>query len=228
MENVEGNLLNLEKRDSKYKQLTKEQRQGILEKLLLQMKENKLKHARPRYDAHRKHYFEGKLEYGYLFIQNQTMIAKNVESVTAVHCKKMIIENVIPVIKSKFPPAYKKKTMYVQQDNAKSHFSDNDADIVALGSADHRNFKFKAQPAKSFDLNVPDLASPHTIDELINCVQDAIHQLEANTLDNVFTTLQACMKSIMLADGGNGYKIPHLSQLLEKYVSSKKQTINPN
>ncbi|TBU00018.1 hypothetical protein CWI36_1771p0010, partial [Hamiltosporidium magnivora] len=37
MENKEGNLLNLEKRDSKYKQLTKEQRQGILEKLLQQM-----------------------------------------------------------------------------------------------------------------------------------------------------------------------------------------------
>ncbi|TBU01191.1 hypothetical protein CWI36_1413p0010, partial [Hamiltosporidium magnivora] len=45
MENVEENLLNSEKRDSKYKQLTKEQRQGILEKLLQQMKENKLKHA---------------------------------------------------------------------------------------------------------------------------------------------------------------------------------------
>ncbi|TBU10867.1 hypothetical protein CWI38_1503p0010, partial [Hamiltosporidium tvaerminnensis] len=45
MENVEGNLLNLEKRDSKYKQLTKEQRQGILKKLLQQMKENKLKYG---------------------------------------------------------------------------------------------------------------------------------------------------------------------------------------
>ncbi|TBU07053.1 hypothetical protein CWI38_2461p0020, partial [Hamiltosporidium tvaerminnensis] len=45
-----------------------------------------------------------------------------------------------------------------------------------------------------------------------NCVQDAFHQLEANTLDNVFTTLQACIESIMLADGGNGYKIPHLSK----------------
>ncbi|TBU09657.1 hypothetical protein CWI36_0011p0010, partial [Hamiltosporidium magnivora] len=41
----EGNLLNLERRDSKYKQLTKEQRQGILEKLLQQIEENKLKHG---------------------------------------------------------------------------------------------------------------------------------------------------------------------------------------
>ncbi|TBT98709.1 hypothetical protein CWI37_1632p0010 [Hamiltosporidium tvaerminnensis] len=41
-ENLEVNLLNLEKRDSKYKELTKEQRKGILEKLLQQMKENKL------------------------------------------------------------------------------------------------------------------------------------------------------------------------------------------
>ena len=46
MENSEGSLLKLERRDSKYKQLTKEQRQGILEKLLQQMKENKLKQGR--------------------------------------------------------------------------------------------------------------------------------------------------------------------------------------
>ncbi|TBU11490.1 DDE-like endonuclease [Hamiltosporidium tvaerminnensis] len=123
-----------------------------------------------------------------------TMITKNVESVTA-------------------------KTIYVQQDNARPHLSDNDVDIVAFGSADNWNIKFKAQPANSPDLNVLDLgffnsiqslqheASPHTIDELINCVQDAFYQLKANTLDNVFTTLEACMESIMLADGGNGYKI---------------------
>jgi len=110
-----------------------------------------------------------------------TMITKNVESVTAVHCKNMIMENVIPAIKSKFPPAYKKKTIYVQ-DNAKPHFSDNDVDIVALGSVDDWNIKFKAQLTNSPDLNVLDLgffnsiqslqheASPNTIDELINCV----------------------------------------------------------
>ncbi|TBT97039.1 hypothetical protein CWI39_3226p0010 [Hamiltosporidium magnivora] len=102
--------------------------------------------------------------------------------------------------------SYKKKTIYVQKDNAKPHFSDNDADIVALGSSDDWNIKFKAQLANSPDLNVLDLgffnsiqslqheASPHTIDEFINCVpEDAFHQLEANTLDNVFTTFQACI-----------------------------------
>ena len=208
--------------------------------------------ARPRYDSHRKHYFDGKIGIWPFVYQEPaqrnsknrdkgTIIKKNVESVTAVHSKNMIMENVISAIKSKFPPAYKKKTIYVQ-DNAKPHFSDNDADIVALGSADDWNIKFKAQPANSPDLNVLDLgffnsiqslqheASPNTIDELINCVQDAFHQLEANTLDNVFTTLQACMELIMLAGGGNCYKIPHLSKeklrreggLLERYVCSKE------
>ncbi|TBU00161.1 hypothetical protein CWI36_1726p0010 [Hamiltosporidium magnivora] len=164
MENVEGNLLNLEKRDSKYKELPKEQRQGILEKLLQQIKENKLNHGAPNE------------------VFSAFQITKNRISVRAVHCKNMIIDNVILAIKSKFPPAYKKKTIYVQQDNAKPHFSDNDADIVALASADDWNIKFKAQPANSFYLNVLDLgffnsiqslqyeASPHTIDELINCV----------------------------------------------------------
>ena len=95
------------------------------------------------------------------------------------------------------------------------YFSDNDADIVALGSADGWNIKFKAQPANSPDLNVLDLgffnsiqslqheASPNTIDELIDCVQQAFNKLEVTTLNNVFTTLQTCMESIMLTGGGN-------------------------
>ncbi|TBU04922.1 hypothetical protein CWI39_0741p0030, partial [Hamiltosporidium magnivora] len=45
MENVEVNLLNLERKDLKYKHYTKEKRQGILEKLLQQMKDNNLKHG---------------------------------------------------------------------------------------------------------------------------------------------------------------------------------------
>lgn len=209
--------------------------------------------ARPRYDTHRKHYFDGKIGIWPFVYQEPaqrnsknrakgTIITKNVESVTAVHCKNMIMENVVPAIKSKFPPTYKKKTIYVQQDNAKPHFSDNDADIVALGSADDWNIKFKAQPANSPDLNVLDLgffnsiqslqheASPDTIDELIDCVQHAFNKLEANTLNNVFTTLQTCMESIMLTGGGNSYKIPHLNKaklrregrLAEKYLCSKE------
>ena len=45
MENSEDNLVNLDRRDFKYKQLIKEQRQGVIKKLLQQMKENKLKHG---------------------------------------------------------------------------------------------------------------------------------------------------------------------------------------
>ncbi|TBU20670.1 hypothetical protein CWI38_0037p0040 [Hamiltosporidium tvaerminnensis] len=242
MENLEVNLLNLEKRDSKYKELTKEQRKGILEKLLQQMKENKLTQGAStnfllpfKISSTVKHtltdknvmdrlefclskinlaknedlLFDDLYDYVHIdekwFYETKTMITKNVEFVTAVHCKNMIIDNVIPASKSKSTPEYKRKKIYVQRDNTKPHFSDNDADIVAL-------------------------ASPHTIDEFINCVQDALHHLEANMLDNVFTVLQACIESIMLTDEGNGYKIPHLSKeklrregrLLEKYVCSKE------
>ena len=209
--------------------------------------------ARPRYDTHRKHYFDGKIGIWPFVYQEPakrisknrargTMVTKNVESITAECCKNMIMENVIPAIKSKFPSPFKKKTIYVQQDNAKPHFSDNDADIVALGSADGWNIQFKAQPANSPDLNVLDLgffnsiqslqheASPNTIDELIDCVQHAFNKLEANTLNNVFTTLQTCMESIMLTGGGISYKIPHLNKaklrregrLAEKYLCSEE------
>lgn len=54
-----------------------------------------------------------------------------------------MMENVISAIKTKFPATYKKKIIYVQQDIAKPHFSDNDADIVARGFADGLKSRFK-------------------------------------------------------------------------------------
>lgn len=209
--------------------------------------------ARPRYDKHRKHFFDGKIGIWPFVYQEPaqrnsknrtkgTLITKNVESITTEQCKKMIIENVIPEIKSKFPGNYKNKTIYVQQDNARPHSSDNDQDIVAAGSSDGWNIRFKSQPPNSPDLNVLDLgffnsiqslqheASPNTIDELIDCVQHAFNKLERNTLDNVFITLQRCMELIMLSGGRNSYKIPHINKtklrneglLAEKSICSEE------
>ena len=53
---------------------------------------------------------------------------------------------------------------------------------------------------------------PNTLDELIECVQDAFNKLERNTLHDVFTTLQTCMESIMLTGGENSYQIPHIAK----------------
>lgn len=76
--------------------------------------------------------------------------------------------------------------------------SNNDKDIVA---ADGWNIQFKLQPPNSSDLNVLNLgffnsvqwlyheASSNTIDELIECVQDAFDKLKRNTVDNITNIL---------------------------------------
>lgn len=189
--------------------------------------------ARPRYDPHKKQFFDGKIGIWPFVYQEPaqrnsknrakgTLITKNIESITARECKTMILENVIPAIKSKFPTSYKHKPIYVQQDNAKPHSSIDDDDIVAEGSRDGWSIRLTSQPPNSPDFNVLDLgffnsiqslqhtASPNTIDELIECVQNAFNALNKQTLDNVFLTLQTCLEATMLAKGGNFYKIPHI------------------
>ena len=71
--------------------------------------------------------------------------------------------------------------------------SNNDKDIVA---ADGWNIQFKLQPPNSSDLGFFNFvqwlhheASSNTIDELIECVQDAFDKLKRNTVDNISNTL---------------------------------------
>ncbi|GJQ67459.1 hypothetical protein Trydic_g8303 [Trypoxylus dichotomus] len=121
--------------------------------------------ARPRA---RKQYFNDKIE-SWPFVCKEyvkrnsknrtrgTMVTKNIEFSKAAECKKMIIDNVLPAIRSKFPKAHKAKTIYVQQDNAKPHSCDNDAELLAEGSGDGWCIKFKSQPPNVLDLNVLDL-----------------------------------------------------------------------
>lgn len=136
----------------------------------------------------------------------------------------MVLEKVIPAIKSKFPKSHKSKIIYVQQDNAKPHFRDDDGDVLEEGSRDGWSIRFKSQPPNSPDFNVLDLgffnsiqslqheASPNTIDELIECVQNAFNELNMEKLDNTFLTLQSCFEATILAKGGNSYKIPHMNK----------------
>ena len=48
--------------------------------------------------------------------------------------------------------------------------------------------------------------------QFIEYVLDAFNQLEINILDNVFVTLQICMESIILAGGGNSYKMNYINK----------------
>lgn len=191
--------------------------------------------ARPRYDHHRKQFFDGKIGL-WPFVYNEpakrnsknrpkgTLITKPVESINAAEVRKMLIENVLPAIKAKFPAASKSSPIFIQQDNAKPHSYTNDENFVAECNKDGWNIIVKAQPPNSPDFNVLDLgffssiqslqhqSSPQSIDQLIECVTNAFNSLSREKLDNIFLTLQTCMESAMLASGGNNYKIQHIGK----------------
>ena len=47
---------------------------------------------------------------------------------------------------------------------------------------------------------------------LLAAVQNAYDNMSWLTLDNVFLTLQSIMVCVMMADGGNDYKLPHMGK----------------
>ncbi len=81
-----------------------------------------------------------------------------------------------------------------------------------------------AQPHNSADFNVPDLEmfgeiqslqykeEPRNVAELVNAVEKAYGDHNAESIEDRFLTLQNCMKSSMKACGGNDYKLPHMNK----------------
>jgi hypothetical protein len=51
-----------------------------------------------------------------------------------------------------------------------------------------------------------------SIDELIQNVQSAFQELDAEKLNNVWLTLMCCMEESLWVNGGNNYVIPHISK----------------
>lgn len=80
------------------------------------------------------------------------------------------------------------------------------------------------QPANSPDLNILDLGFFDSIqslqaetcarneDELIAAVTEAYKNLNSNSLQYNFITLQSVMREILSHEGGNNYQIPHLDK----------------
>ena len=71
----------------------------------------------------------------------------------------MLLDNVIPAIKAKFPTSRKNRPIYIQMDNAKPHTVRVDKLIEEQCSQDGWDIRIKKQPPNSPDLNVLDLVS---------------------------------------------------------------------
>jgi hypothetical protein len=152
------------------------------------------------------------------------VLTRNIASVDREVIKQLLLKEVIPAIKSKWPARDRKKPILIQLDNAKPHVPVDDPDIVAAGTADGWNIHLFLQPENSPDLNVLDLGffasiqaiqieKPiYGIDALIAAVVAAYENLHYTTLDDIFLSLQNVMICILRADGANEYTLPHMGK----------------
>lgn len=136
--------------------------------------------------------------------------------------REFLIQKVIPAIQSKWPREDAGKTIFIQQDNARTHVNPTDGAFRAAASQSGFDIQLMCQPSNSPDLNILDLgffssiqslqyrASPKTIDDLIQVVEKEFNDYESSKVNKIFLTLQSCMIEIMKHRGGNHYKTPHM------------------
>lgn len=188
--------------------------------------------ARPRFDNEGKETFSGKIGI-FPFVYEQparrssvnraagTIERKPITSVTREVNKTFMMSKILPALKNCWPIEDVGKTIFIQQDNAKSHISKDDPDFCRAASEDGFDIRLICQPPNSPDLNVLDLGffnaiqslqqkeSMKSIDDLIHAVQKAFDEYSCVQSDKKFYTLQTCMVEIMKNKGSNRYKTPH-------------------
>ena len=54
--------------------------------------------------------------------------------------------------------------------------------------------------------------APTNIDELVEVVENSYAKFNTRKLNNVFLTLQKVMEAVILCNGSNSYKLPHISK----------------
>ncbi|KAF0703262.1 hypothetical protein AaE_015466 [Aphanomyces astaci] len=140
------------------------------------------------------------------------------QSVDAKVYLNMVLNNVVPAIKSKFPP---QSGVIIQQDNASPHKC---VTTSVLNSRGILGIEVKNQPPNSPDFNVLDLGffnsiqslqyqkSTRTIEELIDAVETSFYELPVDTVSKTFITLQKVMEKCIEIHGSNDYKLPHMKK----------------
>lgn len=138
--------------------------------------------------------------------------------------RAFLITKVIPTIASCWPREDVGKTIWIQQDNALTHILPNDEAFALAVAQVGLDIRIMNQPPNSPDMNVLDLGffaslqsktylkNCSNMDELISNVDEEYNEYNSNLVSRVFLNLQACFIEVMKADGGNGYKIPHMNK----------------
>ncbi|XP_021752523.1 uncharacterized protein LOC110718029 [Chenopodium quinoa] len=191
--------------------------------------------AKPWYNAEKEVIFDGKIGI-FPFVKKEPalrsskyrkkgeMVTKVIDPINRDVSRWMLIEKVIPTIMEKWPHTGQHNTIYIQQDNAKAHITQDDA--VWKEHCEQPGFTFilTQQPPNSPDMNVLDLGFFRSIqslqhkkmaktpDQLIKAVEDAFSELPHNRLFKVWVTLCHTMNQILKSKGSNRFQPPHVNK----------------
>ncbi len=198
--------------------------------------------AQPRYCPLTGAWFNGKIGIWPFVIQvaakrnsknrpKGTLETKSMKVTKAVY-RDFLINKIMPAIRDKWPLSFFERDPYldrsrpiiIQQDNCRVHVRPDKPQVVAAGKKKGWNIMMQNQPANSPDFNVCDLGlfwaldaiqqktPKSTVDGLITAVINAFQELEMHKIDCVYLTLQRCVSEVILEEGGNHYKIPHMNK----------------
>lgn len=191
--------------------------------------------ARLRFDDKGNEVFSGKIEvFHFVTIQPAhrrsrnrdawTLEIKSITSVKRETIKTCLIERVIPKIQGMWPREDLGKTIFIQQDNARTRVDPNNVEFQIAVSQNGFDIRLVCQPSNSPNLNILDLGffsaiqplqhkeCPRNVEEIIHAVQKSFDEYPTRKVDHVFLTLQLCMRQVMKIGGSNKYKIPHVNK----------------
>ncbi len=138
--------------------------------------------------------------------------------------KGMLIQKLLPAMKTKLEPYVSDKCVVVQHDNAKPHSGAMAYDVTYECHRDGWQIRFEFQPPNSPDTNVLDLGffrsvqslqikeRATTIDGIVDATYAAWNKIKHETLWNNFRTYELVLVEILRHDGDNNFKLPHVGK----------------
>ncbi|ETI40837.1 hypothetical protein F443_13850 [Phytophthora nicotianae P1569] len=136
-------------------------------------------------------------------------------SITRDISRRILVNDVIPAIKAKWPQDQKRLPIKIQQDNARPHVLADDLEVAAAGCADGWAIKLVNQPAQSPDLNCLDLG-----------FFASIQSLQSKTIPRTPDELikEHVMEQILKNEGRNNYRLGHLHK--EKLIRADELPVS--
>ena len=186
--------------------------------------------ARPRYDYHKKNFFDGKIGIWPFVVEeaakrtSKNRVKGTLEmkpiNVTKEVYSEYLENKVFPAIREKMPSIARRK-IKVQQDNAPPHISNNDSYDLQNNVPDNVKLELISQPPNSPDMNVLDLGlfnalqsvqlrtPSNNIKHLVDSVTNAYAAYPSSKISDIFITLQSVLESTITSNGSNNFKIKH-------------------